>query len=208
MANLMIVESPTKAAKMRQILGAGWTVEASVGHIADLPNGKMAIEPGSYKLDYELSDRGKSVIGKLKGIAASADEVYLATDPDREGEAISAHLRHYLRLSHYKRVTFNEITESGVRGALSSRRQIDRHLVDAQEARLRLVLIWWRNHRAIRRNTGSTSPRTTQGAKAIRIVPATIIPAPSVRCTAARSPRMATPRMTPNTSATSRSGPT
>ena len=135
MANLMIVESPTKAAKIRQILGAGWTVEASVGHIADLPNGKMAIEPGSYKLDYELSDRGKSVIGKLKGIAASADEVYLATDPDREGEAISAHLRHYLRLSHYKRVTFNEITESGVRGALSSPRQIDQHLVDAQEAR-------------------------------------------------------------------------
>ncbi|GAA5544262.1 DNA topoisomerase [Brucella sp. NBRC 113783] len=135
MANLMIVESPTKAAKIRQILGGGWIVEASVGHIADLPNGKIAIEPGSYKLEYQLSDRGKSVVGKLKGLADSAHEVYLATDPDREGEAISAHLRHYLRLTSYKRVTFNEITETGVRGALSSPRQIDKRLVDAQEAR-------------------------------------------------------------------------
>lgn len=132
---LMIVESPTKAKKIGSILGSDWRVEASMGHIADLPLDDMGIEKSTYSLSYVPSERGRSVISKLKSLAAGASEIYLATDPDREGEAISAHLKSYLRISRYQRVTFNEITETGIRGALAAPRQIDDKLVQAQEAR-------------------------------------------------------------------------
>lgn len=132
---LMIVESPTKAKKIGSLLGAGWRVEASMGHIVDLPADQMAIEPQTYQLTYVPSERGSSVISKLKPLAAEASAIFLATDPDREGEAISAHLKRYLRIERYQRVTFNEITEAGLKAALAAPRPIDRRLVAAQEAR-------------------------------------------------------------------------
>lgn len=132
---LMIVESPTKAKKIGSLLGSDWRVEASMGHIVDLPTDQMAVEPQTYQLTYVASERGRSVISRLKPLVAEADAIYLATDPDREGEAISEHLKRYLRIERYQRVTFNEITETGIRAALAAPRPIDRRLVAAQEAR-------------------------------------------------------------------------
>ncbi|MCB8829085.1 DNA topoisomerase I, partial [Escherichia coli] len=95
----------------------------------------MAVEPQTYQLTYVASERGRSVISRLKPLVAEADAIYLATDPDREGEAISEHLKRYLRIERYQRVTFNEITETGIMAALAAPRPIDRRLVAAQEAR-------------------------------------------------------------------------
>ncbi len=132
---LMIVESPTKAKKIGSLLGSDWRVEASMGHIVDLPTDQMAVEAQTYQLTYVASERGRSVISRLKPLVAEADAIYLATDPDREGEAISEHLKRYLRIERYQRVTFNEITETGIKAALAAPRPIDRRLVAAQEAR-------------------------------------------------------------------------
>jgi DNA topoisomerase-1 len=132
---LMIVESPTKAKKINSILGGDWIVKASMGHIVELPSDGLAVEPRTYRLSYVLSPRGKEVIASLRGLAQKADEIYLATDPDREGEAISAHVKAHLNIDRYERVTFHELTESGIRTALLAPRQIDSSLVSAQEAR-------------------------------------------------------------------------
>lgn len=120
---LMIVESPTKAKKIGSLLGTGWRVEASMGHIVDLPTDQMAVEPQTYQLTYVASERGRSVISRLKPLVAEADAIFLATDPDREGEAISEHLKRFLRIERYQRVTFNEITETGIRAALAAPRR-------------------------------------------------------------------------------------
>ena len=85
--NLMIVESPNKVKKIKAILGNGWDVAASVGHIRDLPEKALGIAAPEYRLQYEFNDRGKGVVDSLKPRAARAETVYLATDPDREGEA-------------------------------------------------------------------------------------------------------------------------
>lgn len=132
---LMIVESPTKARKIASLLGAGWRVEASMGHIVDLPADQIAVAPETYGLTYVPSERGRSVIRRLAPLVADASAIYLATDPDREGEAISAHLAQYLRIERYHRITFHEITDRGLKAALAAPRQIDRRLVAAQEAR-------------------------------------------------------------------------
>ncbi len=131
----MIVESPNKVKKIKSILGPGWRVEASVGHIRDLPEDEIGFEPPSFKPKYVLTTRGRSVSQKLKAAAANADEVYLATDPDREGEAISWHLKEALKLGRYKRVAFNELTKKAIEEALANPRQIDDNLFRAQEAR-------------------------------------------------------------------------
>ncbi|WP_217577464.1 type I DNA topoisomerase [Mesorhizobium sp. GbtcB19] len=132
---LMIVESPTKAHKISSILGYDWVVRASLGHIVDLPSDSLAVEPGSYRLSYVLSPQGQKVVASLRELARRASEIYLATDPDREGEAIAAHLKVHLGLDRHRRVTFHEITEREIRAALSAPRQIDLRLVGAQEAR-------------------------------------------------------------------------
>jgi DNA topoisomerase I len=133
--NLLIVESPTKARKISSFLGPDWRVEASFGHILDLPKNELAIDPKTYALKYEPSDSGRKTIAKLRGLAAEASQVYLATDPDREGEAISDHLRKALQLRNYRRVTFNEITKAAIIKAIANHRQIDGSMVMAQEAR-------------------------------------------------------------------------
>jgi DNA topoisomerase-1 len=132
---LMIVESPNKTAKIASILGKDWKVMASVGHVRDLPAKSMGVSLSTFVAEYEPTERGRGVIAKLKAAAREAEEVYLATDPDREGEAISWHLQQALGLKSYKRVTFNEITKTGVMTGLQNVRQIDGKLVAAQEAR-------------------------------------------------------------------------
>ena len=133
---LLIVESPGKIKKLQEFLGAEWRVAASFGHIRDLPEkGAYGLEPPNFKPIYEITEKGVSAVKKLKELAAQADEVYLASDPDREGEAISWHLKEVLGLTSYKRVTFNSITREAVEAAIASPRQIDMPLVHAQEAR-------------------------------------------------------------------------
>ena len=138
MENLVIVESPSKAKTIGKYLGAGYTVKASMGHLRDLPKSTMGVD-----LEHDFTPKYVPVAGKedlikeLKKAAADADTVYLATDPDREGEAISWHLKELLGLSDSKarRVTFNEITERVVRESIHAPRDIDYSLVDAQQAR-------------------------------------------------------------------------
>ena len=136
--NLVIVESPSKAKTIGKYLGPNYTVKASMGHLRDLPKSTMGVDlEGNFEPHY-IPVRGKEdLIKELKKTAAKADMVFLATDPDREGEAISWHLKELLDLPDEKaqRVTFNEITQKVVRESIASPRQIDYDLVDAQQAR-------------------------------------------------------------------------
>ena len=136
--NLVIVESPAKAKTIKKFLGTNYQVIASNGHVRDLPKSQMGID---IEHDFEpkyITIRGKGeLLAQLRKEIAKADRVYLATDPDREGEAISWHLYHTLGLAEKKtrRITFNEITKDVVKGALKQARDIDLNLVDAQQAR-------------------------------------------------------------------------
>lgn len=136
--NLVIVESPAKAKTLKKFLGSNYKIEASVGHVRDLPKSEMGI---NIENDFEpkyITIRGKGeLLAKLRKEAKAADKVYLATDPDREGEAISWHLMYALKLDEKKahRITFNEITKTAVKRAVKEARDIDMDLVDAQQAR-------------------------------------------------------------------------
>jgi len=145
---LVIVESPTKAKTIQKYLGAGFEVEASMGHIKDLPKKSLGVDlENNFATDYEVIPGKEKVIAKLKKMAKEADTIYLAPDPDREGEAIAAHLAEELggdRVDGKKtkksatpifRVTFNEITKKAVQEAFQHARDIDRNLVDAQQTR-------------------------------------------------------------------------
>jgi len=132
---LMIIESPGKIAKLSTILGPEWKIAASVGHVRDLPVKAIGVAAPDFKPDYELTERGRLVVSKLKVLVHQADSVWLATDPDREGESISWHLQQCLKLKNPRRVTFGEITESAVKTALANPREIDLKLAVAQEAR-------------------------------------------------------------------------
>ncbi len=136
--NLVIVESPGKVKSIGKFLGRNYKIEASVGHIRDLPKSKLGVEiENDFKPNY-ISIRGKGdVISNLKKQAQKAEKILLATDPDREGEAISWHLANILNLDEKEkcRVTFNEITRNAVADAIKKPRGIDMKLVDAQQAR-------------------------------------------------------------------------
>lgn len=134
---LLIVESPAKARTIGQYLGSEYTVLASVGHVRDLPKSNkdaVDVEHG-FKPKYVISPGKKDVIEKIKKAASKASEVYLATDPDREGEAISWHIEQAVGLSNPKRVVFHEITKDAVQEALAHPREIDQRMRQAQEAR-------------------------------------------------------------------------
>ena len=136
--NLVIVESPSKAKTIGKYLGPEYTVKASMGHLRDLPKSKMGIDfEKGFKPDYRPIAGKKEIIDDLKTTAAKVDAVFLATDPDREGEAISWHLKELLGLPDEKahRVTFNEITQRVVKESIQNPRKIDYNLVDAQQAR-------------------------------------------------------------------------
>ena len=140
---LVIVESPTKAKTIQKYLGKGYEVEASFGHIMDLPKKGLGVDvEKDFETEYEVIPGKEKVVAKLKKLAKDADAVYLAPDPDREGEAIAAHLAEQLGDDKKKkgakpiyRVKFNEITKKAVQEAFEKRGEIDWHLVDAQQTR-------------------------------------------------------------------------
>ncbi len=134
---LVIVESPAKAKTISKFLGAGFDVRASVGHVADLPSKGLAVDvDNGFKPTYELTERGKVVIKDLRALLKDASELYLATDEDREGEAISWHLLEYLKPKvPVKRMVFHEITKAAIDKAVNNPRALDYGLVDAAETR-------------------------------------------------------------------------
>lgn len=133
--NLVIVESPGKVKKIREILGQGWEVQASVGHVRDLPEREMGVEAPEFKPKYVPTERGKDVLAKLRKSVERANAVYLATDLDREGEAIAWHLKQALRLNNPQRIRFAEITPKAIKTAIASPSAIDIKKVAAQEGR-------------------------------------------------------------------------
>ena len=147
---LVIVESPAKAKTIQKYLGKGYTVEASLGHVKDLPKSNLGVDvENDFDTEYTVIPGKEKVLIKLKKLAKSAETIYLAPDPDREGEAIAAHLAEELddgskkkkkkkkaeEPERFRRVAFNEITQRAVRAAFEHPRDIDQHLVDAQQAR-------------------------------------------------------------------------
>jgi len=135
---LLIVESPTKAKTISRFLGSGFKVQSSFGHIRDLPKSKMGVDTEhNFEPSYVIPAAKRKQVNLLKKEAEKADEIYYATDEDREGEAIAWHLAHILdeKSDKTKRITFHEITEDAIEEALSSPRAIDMNLVDAQQAR-------------------------------------------------------------------------
>ena len=137
--NLVIVESPTKIKTVSKYLKGDYIVRASIGHIRDLPkNNKKAVDiPGGFIPHYEISKGKEKIVAEIKNFSEKADEIILATDPDREGEAIAWHIVEACNLDakNVKRIVFNEITESAVKEAMKHPRDIDAKLVKAQEAR-------------------------------------------------------------------------
>ena len=153
---LVIVESPAKAKTIEKYLGKNYVVEASMGHVRDLPKSKLGVDIENNYTPKYITIRGKGeLISKLKKLAKKSDKIYLATDPDREGEAISWHLANILKIDEKEncRIVFNEITKTAVKSSLKEARTINQNLVDAQQARRvldRLVgyeisPILWRN---------------------------------------------------------------
>jgi DNA topoisomerase-1 len=143
--SLVIVESPAKAKTINKYLGKDYEVEASLGHIKDLPKSKLGVDiEGDFSTEYDVIPGKEKVVAKLKKLAKDASAIYLAPDPDREGEAIAAHLAEELsdgfgkkkkNATPVRRVTFNEITKKAVQEAFQHPRDIDRNLVDAQQTR-------------------------------------------------------------------------
>lgn len=132
---LFIIESPGKKAKLESILGPDYIVRASFGHIRDLPENELGVDPPSFRPRYEVSDRAKKTVAALRKAAAEADRVLLATDLDREGEAIAWHIADALKLKNPQRITYDEISAKAVLAALKATRPLNMHLVHAQEAR-------------------------------------------------------------------------
>ncbi len=136
--NLVIVESPAKAKTIEGFLGEGYTVKSSYGHVRDLAKKGFGVDiENNFKPDYQVSEDKVKVVSELKKLAKGAETVWLATDEDREGEAISWHLFESLGLEEKstKRIVFHEITKSAIQNAIANPRTIDKHLVDAQQAR-------------------------------------------------------------------------
>ncbi len=136
---LVIVESPAKAKTIQKYLGTGYRVTASMGHVRDLPKSKIGVDiDHDFAPAYEISEGKEKIIAELRREVKAADVVYLATDPDREGEAIAWHILQAINVGKRKpvyRVTFNQITKDAVKAAIASPREIDVNLVDAQQAR-------------------------------------------------------------------------
>ena len=136
--NLVIVESPTKAKKIGEFLGEGYVVKSSGGHIRDLAKKNLGIDIENYfEPDYEVSADKAKIVSELKSLAKKAETIWLASDEDREGEAIAWHLQQTLKLKeeNTKRIVFHEITKDAILNAIKNPRQIDNNLVMAQQAR-------------------------------------------------------------------------
>ena len=142
MSNVVVVESPSKAKTLKKYLGRKFEILASYGHVRDLEAKEGAVDPDQdFKLRYQLIERNQKHVEAIARALARADDLYLATDPDREGEAIAWHLTEILRQRKVlgkkkpKRVVFHEITESAVKEAVAHPREISTELVNAQQAR-------------------------------------------------------------------------
>ncbi len=133
--NLLIVESPHKAKTIKDFMGAGWNVVASVGHIRELPAREMGVSAPDFKPHYEVMEDKESVVARIKSLVATADNVFLGTDADREGEAIAWHLKEVLRLKSPQRIRFREITQKAIKQAIATPTAIDVKMVASQEAR-------------------------------------------------------------------------
>lgn len=137
-SKLVIVESPSKAKTIKKYLGPGYEVVASMGHVRDLPEKRLSVDvKHDFAPKYTIIKGKEKLVDELKTAAAQSDGIYLATDPDREGEAISWHLAYILGLdiNEQNRVTFNEITKTGIANGMEHPRSIDLDLVNAQQAR-------------------------------------------------------------------------
>ena len=136
MKTLVIVESPTKAKTISKFLPSDYVVESSYGHVRDLPQKEMGIDiDNNFEPKYEVSEKAKKQVAKLKKLASNSDKILFAPDEDREGEAIAWHLKAILKPKNSERITFHEITKSAIEAAIKNPREIDLHLVDAQQAR-------------------------------------------------------------------------
>ncbi|MCA0248267.1 MAG: type IA DNA topoisomerase [Proteobacteria bacterium] len=169
---LLIIESPGKAKKLRTILGDDWRVEASLGHVRDLPGegGLHVGEPPEFKPNYQVKPDRKETVNRLRTIAAGAD-VYLGMDPDREGEAIAWHIADCLKLRSPKRVRFSEITEKAVRAAVAAPASLNFGLVGAQEARRVLDrMVGFKVSPALQRRTGMKVSAGRVQTPAVRLV--------------------------------------
>jgi len=142
--NLVIVESPTKARTLARFLGQDYVIEATMGHVRDLPQKKMGIkiDDGKFEPEYVMTKKQEDKVQEIKKLSDGAKSIYLATDPDREGEAIAFHVQEMLKTSSsksqrpkFERIVFHEITQHAIEGALKSPRAVDMQLVDAQQAR-------------------------------------------------------------------------
>ena len=136
--NLVIVESPAKAKTIEKFLGNGYTVKSSFGHIRDLEKKDLGVDLAhNFQPQYEISADKKTVVKELKALAKEARTIWLASDEDREGEAIAWHLFEVLNLKpeNTKRIVFHEITKDAILHAIQTPREIDKNLVDAQQAR-------------------------------------------------------------------------
>jgi DNA topoisomerase-1 len=132
---LIIVESPGKIKKISSILSDDYLIKASVGHIRDLDKKGLSYDETTFQADYQILPDKHEVVRNLKQAAKNATVIYLASDPDREGEAISQGLKEILKLTTYHRITFNSITSSAIKQAIDTPRLIDDNLVEAQETR-------------------------------------------------------------------------
>ena len=133
---LIVVESPTKAKTISKFLGSKYKVLSSFGHVRDLPKSKLGVDvEKDFEPQYIIPAKAKKVISELKKAVAKADSTILATDEDREGEAISWHLQEALKLENSQRIVFHEITKTAINEALANPGKIDMNLVNAQQAR-------------------------------------------------------------------------
>jgi len=140
--DLIVVESPTKARTLSRFLGSGYVVEATMGHIKDLPKNKLGIDiENNFKPDYQIVEKRAEIIKNIQSASVKSDQIFIASDPDREGEAIAQHVKEVLAeqaspvTQHLRRIVFHEITKNAVEEALKNPRSIDGNLVDAQTAR-------------------------------------------------------------------------
>src|SRR5690349_7917986 len=133
---LVVVESPAKAKTIKKYLGSGYTVKASVGHIKDLPKSKMGVDvEHDFQPEYHVIKGKEKVLNELKKVAKNVDKVFLATDPDREGEAIAWHIHEELGHKDAQRVLFNEITKKAIQEAIAQPRQLNQDNYDSQQTR-------------------------------------------------------------------------
>lgn len=176
MGNLLIVESPKKASHIRHMLGDGWNVKATLGHIRDLPlTGEAAyIRPPDFAMRYEILDtKHKEIVSGLRAAASSADTVFIATDPDREGEGIAWHVCQVLKIKpgEAKRISYQEVTESAIRKALAKPRPVNMRLVAAQEARRALDrMVGWEVSPILSRAIGAKASAGRVQSPALRLI--------------------------------------